>query len=518
MILELLSGSLLVADFVYHRWFQDHPKDFSNFADSIDVPQTEEGTAIPHVYGKVRVTRPILAWMGTPEAIPGIGTLAGKTNYAASMFFVLGAPFAGGDSENHLHRLWQGDTLYSATTATKLSDLDGDGEFEDDNRRLAMVFFTATTSDGDITASSAGAVEFLNGKPTQVMANDGSPYTVHTRAGYRMSVAGVDRGEIPGYRGVLSMCLYGVAEHHGTDNFRWGLTPQLGAISAEVSSYKTDGGYPGVGIYGRIGEDSNPMNVFYDIFVHKLGLPPSLLDLDSLSIAATICYQEDLGFSCCFDSRMPARDMLKELMRHVDGVYFEDRKTGKVKVRLIRPDYDYRSLRHITRANCRKLENLAIGGLTDVPNKIDVVYKDRSRGYIDATMSAQNPANAAGQDGIERVEQRAYRGCTYAAQASALAARDLAFLSRSIIKCRALVLGEFGDIEPGEALRVTWTKPDIDLVFRVAGPPYFGKLGDGTIALDLIQDSQYQYRAFPPLPPIDHPDIGRGIVRGLGTR
>jgi hypothetical protein len=631
MILELAAGSLLAADFVYHRWWEDHPKDWSRYGDSIDIPQTEEGTPIPLIYGRVRVDRPILAWMGTPEAFESDFGGQPFISYAASMFFVIGVPFANGNSTNRIHRVWQGDTEYLnggsplAFGQVALDQLQGDGGLEENNR-LALIIYvakavngTTTTIDDPVTAYSAGAVEFLNGNPNQRLADDSSPYKVTTRAGERMcsndrrtvafsddAIEAVDTGtntvtmtghvyktgdgpfdsnetmgtwpagsdiyavkidantvgwaftvanafngvlialtgtevgatissnadtkrcfsifpeDVKGYRGVLSALLYGVdGIFANTSNFVWGLTPQLGAFSFEISSYKTDGGFPATGVLARLGDDSNPINVFYDIWTdpRKLGLSASLLDMDSLVDAAATCYQEDLGCSFCFDQRMPARDMLKEIMRHVDGVYFEDTKTGKIKINLIRANYDYRSLYEINESNCSDLQNLAIGGLADVPNKIEVLYKDRSKGYIDATASDQNMANAVGQDGVERKEQRAYAGCTYQAQAAAFASRDLAFLSQSTIKFRALMDRSAIDLEPGQAVRVSYPRYNISgLVFRVAGPPYHGKLSDGRIAIDCIIDSNYQYRAFPPQPPVPHPDIGRGLVLGFGMR
>lgn len=555
MILELAAGGLLVADFFYHRWWGDHPKAFSNFADSIDVPQTEEGTPIGFVYGKVRITRPILAWMSTPEATPGAGTTAGKTKYSASMFFVLGMPFCGGTSTNRIHRIWQGDTVYStsgtgttwagfANPPVALDQLDGNSEAEDVGRHLAFISFFTKTSDGDVTAYSAGAVEFLNGNPSQVMVDDASPYAVHNRAASRMSIneyervlatgaggpaalaaAEALRGEIPGYRGVMSMCLYRLDPDTGSGitvgGFTWGITPQLAPFSVECSSYKSDGGYPATGTQAQLGDDSNPINVIYDILTdpRKLGLSPSLIDLESFINAAATCYQDDLGFSTCFDARTPAREMIKEVLRHVDGVMFESQKTAKLKIKLIRPDFDYRSLFEINRSNCNELQNLAIGNMTEAPNKVDVLYKDRALGYIDAKQSYQNGANAVGQDGIERLEQIAFRGCTYAAQAASLAAREFASMIGSRIKLRAMMTRAAIDLEPGDPVRLSWNNPPISgLVFRVAGPPYHGKLGDGRVAIDLIQDYQYQYRQLAPQPPIDHPDIGHGISLGFGLR
>lgn len=214
---------------------------------------------------------------------------------------------------------------------------------------------------------------------------------------------------------------------------------------------------------------------------------------------------------------MPAREMIREVLKQIDGVIFEDTTTGKYKLKLIRSDYSLPDLLHITRRNCRELQNLSIGGPTGAANMVRVVYRNRERGYVDDSAIAQDTANAAGQDGEVREQVLHYPGITHAVLASSVALRELGWLSHDIIKCRALVNREFIDLDPGDAVRLSWTKPDISgIVFRVAGPPHHGKLTDNTIALDLISDPNYQYRSMPPRPPLPHPDIGNGIKPGLG--
>ncbi len=78
------------------------------------------------------------------------------------------------------------------------------------------------------------------------------------------------------------------------------------------------------------------------------------------------------------------------------------------------------------------------------------------------------------------------------------------------MKFRALVDRSFVRVNPGDAIKVTWSGPDIaGLVFRVVAPPDRGTLENGTIALDLVQDAAYTYRQIAPLPPgLEHPDVG----------
>lgn len=531
---ELLALGLLTVDFIYHRYDEDLKKRRKNFADSVNFPQTEEGTPVPYVYGRVRVTRPILVWHSRPLSFDAsaVGGTGGVVYYAASMFFELGVPFADGDSTNRLHTIWQGDIKFGTVAAgvalplsapsVPLEQLDGDGGYEDENRGLGRIGFNETI-DGVTTSIRPGCVEFLNGNPNQQLCNPTSPYLATTRTGYQMMTVTpafeANAKVVPGFRGVLSMLLYRWDETGNHVRFIFGRnSPQLSSYSAEVSSYK---GIPSWVHTDRIGDDANPAIVIYDILTakRKLGIPTSRIDVDSFSRAAKTLSQESHGFSRCFDARMPARDMIKEILKQIDAMLFEDTKTGKYKLKLIRPDHNVNDLLHITRRNCKKLQNLAISGLTGVPNKVQLVYTSRELGYVDDSVIAHDSGNAVAQDAEENEAQLSYPGITTERLASSVAHRELNWLTRPLIKCRALVFREFLDLEPGDAVRLTWSKPDISgLVFRVAGPPYHGTLRDNVIALDLISDNSYQYRTQPPQPPLPHPDIGTGLVLGLGMR
>lgn len=520
MYLEIATAAYMLGDFIYHRWQEANAA--TRRRAEIDIPKIEGGTAIPYIFGKVRVTQPILAWTSAGIAYEDSngGIVDGETLYAISMLFVIGAPFADGESTNRIHRMWQSDVEYGTqgigTTpptyapVVDLEDLDGDGGLEEFNRGVGRVGARRLPTSGGPILFTAGAVEFLNGNPDQQLVDPLTPWTPTTRAGFQMTTTtGLGLQTTPenmvGYRGVLSAFLYSIPIiDGGLGHFIIGLAPQLGAFSFEVSSYKSDASYPATGSMARLGDDSNPINVIYDILVskRKLGISTSLIDHDSFTAAAATLYQESHGFSMCFDERRPARDMIKEVLRQVDGVLFEDSLTGKYKIKLIRGDYDPATIPHITKDNCdAERSSITAGGAVGVPNKIRVVYKNRSKDYIDDDAVDQNPANAVGQDGIEREEVLQFPGCSHEALAKHLAARELAALCRSIIKCHLVVDRSFIEVSPGDAVKLTWQKPDISgLVFRVVSVD-LGSLDKNKIELDLIQDFHYHYRSFPPQPP-----------------
>lgn len=511
-----IAAAFTLARFAYYRWWAHDEKPR---APRIDVPQVEEGGAVPFVYGKTLVTRPVLAWHGKPVAFVGTGAVSGLTVYSMSMLWTLGIPFADGDSQNTLHRIWIGDRPYRAqahvasppdfaAAVSDLSFLDGNGGFEDANRQSASI--VSAVQDADAGVYTSGAVEFLNGNPSQQLRDPTTPWAATTRAGLHMStptISGYAEGtpndvapkNVIGFRGVLSAFLYGIPPFGlDTVRFSYGLSPQMGAFRFEVSSNKSDGDYPATGRYSDIGDDANPINVIYDLLVGKygkLGLSPSDIDMVSFAAAALTCYQEGHGFSRCFDERMSAHEMIGEVLRQIDGVIFEDPTTGTLKIKLVRADYDPARLPLIDRNN-GEIVDFVMGGRSGVPNKLTVTFCNRSKDYADDSVTVPDGANAAGQDGIEHTEALDFRGCSNITLATKIAGREFAAMTQPVMRCHVIVHRSMIDLRPGDAVRVQYKNPDINGVFRVARLDH-GELRNAGLGIDLISATDYVYRQLP---------------------
>lgn len=518
MFLELAAGAFLLSQFIYHRFIADQPNDVDR-ADEADIPITEEGQARQLVFGRCRVKRPVLAWIDQPHAYAGSGVNAGKTVYSMSMLFVIGAGFDRNQGTNRLHSIWVGDlklarhaiSLSGGVPVVNLDKLDGNGDFEDLNRQRGLVTSRAYPSlDGELFIG--GAVEFLNGKPTQELIGPSPTYTFKTRAANQMCQntgtsedhlqGNVDPSLLTSYRGVMSALLYGFEENHNNLHFNYGLGPQLGAFSFEVSSYHTN--HAQLGTYARVGNDSNPVNVIFDILTStqgKLGLSPNLIDITNFQQIQYTLHTESHGFSYAFEERMSAAHMIEMVLRQIDGVIYVDQATGKIKLGLVRADFSPPDLFEINKTNCVKLSNFAAGGRSNLVNKVKVVFMNAEKDYTEDSAVAQNMANAVGQDGQVVEEVVEYRGTTRANQAAALAARELAARSRPVIKCRAICDRKAVRVVPGQAVRLVYTNPDVaGIVFRVAAVDR-GTPEDGAIAIDLVQDASYVWRGGSAQPP-----------------
>lgn len=501
--LLIVSVGITAGKFIYHRLTEPQRAGPRSF---VEAPRIEEGSPYPLIFGRCRVRAPVIAWVGNVQVWPGsniTGTPDGDVEiYHADMLVLLGIPMG---TTNRIHSVFAGDvqltdfsTIHTGDNVVPIGDLQGGGGFEWDLRRAAATSFNAVEG----TGIQGGFVEFLNGNTSQTLVGESSPHDATTIAGERMAAAGLNPAEIPGYRGFLSAFLFGLHQPSGWDSdpsigWCFGTSPQLPTLSFEASSYPFEQHYPAF-VPTMVGDDWNPADVIAAVLCNgfgALGLDPSeTLHYPSFRKAGETLLSEGHGYSRCFEAHTPAREIIAEVLRQIDGVLYEDPDDGLWHLRLVRPDYDPNTIPRITTANCERLESFTIRSLTDLPNAVRVMYTDRQAGYVERSAAAQNQANAVGQDGLVNEVQLSMPGVSNSTLASTLASRDLAALSFPARSCRAVVDRSFLDVNPGDAVAIVWPEYKITFaVFRVANVDR-GAPSSNVIALDLIEDHFGVYR------------------------
>lgn len=490
-----IAASLLAADFLYRYWRGDDDVEEPK-PQEMPIPRVEDGTPIPLIFGRCRVRAPILAWNGVPETEAGSvgnGWPTTQTVYRMDMFFVCGIGMNEGNGTNGFHNMWAGEEKFFVD-----SEVAG---------TPAIAELAAVNQEGYIGSRYA----WFDGNASQEHADSGGSSA--SVLGDRMLVYW-SYGAIPGFRGYISVFL-----HNLIGQWYVGSTPSVQQYSFEVSSYVDSASYPCNGIYAVVGQDVNPVNVLWDLlqgYFGKVGIPVSYLDMASFTTCGNTLYGESHGYSRCIEDSRTAAEVIQEILKQIDAVLYEDMTTGTLKLKLIREDYVIADLPRITRDNCVDIQNFSAGGWNGLPNAIRVVYESRDDDYREASEFAKNPANAAGQDGQVRMQTRNYPGVKRASLASMIAWRELAWASRPMMKCRAILDRSFIRLNPGDAVRVQWTNPDIsNVVFRVVSVDR-GTLANGQIAVELVQDAAYTHRQIAPLPGgLDRGDLGIGDV-GFG--
>lgn len=486
----IIAGGFLLEEYLRHAAHSpDARQPYTSGGELQGLPTNAEGSTIPLIFGRCRVRAPVFAW-----ASEAVATTDTPTIYQADTFFNLGIGFTGGSCR--LFNVWTGEKAY---TFSDTKPCDGSGSHEH------PLITCGITGPLPAEVFSGGLIELLDGGSDQILVD--SILTSDTNVADHMIAFGIPAAQLPGYRGYISAFLFGGTVGSGV-KWSFGDSPSVSPFSFEVRSLPAGFGS------GLIGDDVNPVDVCYDILFGtfgKLGRDPTLMDADSWNACAATLADEGHGYSRVFETRMSAKEMLTSIMLQVDGVIFEDSTTGKIKMKLIRADFDPLTIPFIHQGNCEKISNFAMGGQTDLPNKIRLNWTKRGDAYRPGSSVSMSQGNALGQSGETNELQLEHLGINTQELGDQVVSREFAARSRPLMKCQAHVSQQFYRLEPGDPVRLSW--PDANLanfVFRVVNITK-GSMDDGSIVLDLIQDYNYQWRHLRPAPP---PHIGLGDTLG----
>ncbi len=460
MILELITIGFMVGQYVYHRMHEPLKPPPEKFK----APKLADGARITMFWGQCRINKPLVIWYGNVTNDQRIGYPDGVLFYTLSITFVLGIPFYDG--------------------IVKLC-----GIYIDDHPIPFVLFLSTVPNVGGATYlfdNSVGIPEADDRFTSFVDSEFGDGNSSQTMVGSMlegsMVADGVDAALIPGMRGYCTFHVDSMGRSTST----------MPTLSFDVSCY------PSVSLdHTSIGAEANPADVLYDILKSpfgKLNMDNTRVDYETFRAAAEQLRIEAHGYSRAIEETTTANEVIADILRQIDAVMYEDPINSQVKLRLIRNDYVIGDTLLITPNTCKKLTTPAAGGWTGRANKVRVIFTDRNANYEDGSATAQNQANAFGQDGdVEEVVLHFPGVCTQEL-ANVIAARELSALSRPIFKCIAIVDRTFLRVVPGDVVRLTWPKWHISgMLMRVAGVTR-GTLENGDIELQLIQDFFYTYR------------------------
>lgn len=502
MGLEMLAidAGILAGAYVYHRWIEWEPYQPPAQPTALQIPVIADGALIPMYWGTVRIRTPLLAWLGdyhvfdgtTLDPVAGADVFGTTFQYQCDMFFNCGIPFDG-FSTNRLHRIWIGDLAlgYLISGAGPDGLADGDGGF-------TTIGVADNSVAGRGTTLIGGLVEFLNGKPTQLLVD--ATNTAQSYAGQAMLAAGLTGPVIPAYRGVTSVLFYA----SGGTSWVLGESATPPSPSFEMSSIPPNAFYSipgGTDIFGKPIFDANPAEVILDLLTGKygkLGMDISFIDIPSFTAAAATLLAEGHGFALVDPGGRSVDNIITDILIQIDAAMGVDPSTGKIRLKLIRADYDITNLTDvpvINVDNCEAIENFAAGGWSGLVNKVRITYTNRANDYNDGTATSINQANVVGQDGLPNDVTLAFPGVVDGALAQALCARELSVLSKPTTKMTVICDRSMANLMQGDVVNVLW--PEYHLsggrVFRVASASR-GLLADGKVTLDLIEDYFHTWR------------------------
>ena len=316
-----------------------------------------------------------------------------------------------------------------------------------------------------------------------------------TQDPYLQSVLGDD---IPAYGGIA---------HIVAEQFEVGESAHIGRYVFRATRFPDnlllDGGNHIVN-GSIINGDSNPAEVIYEILTSDtfgLQMDASRINFDSFQAAGNRLADEGNGWTSIHHTKIAAGDLIREVLRQIDGFIFED-STGVFRLKLARDDYDKSAWTQgglaidgtaekpvllFDESNVVELQNFARGAWSNTQNDINIGYTDRNKEFIATGAMAQDMANARIQGERVRADIN-FPGCKHPTLAKNIAMRELQQLSFPLAKVKLRTNRDGALVQPGDVIRLSWPKLGMtELVIRVLSID-LGEILDSAITIEGIQD------------------------------
>lgn len=219
-----------------------------------------------------------------------------------------------------------------------------------------------------------------------------------------------------------------------------------------------------------------------------MGYPEADMDDTAFKKAAIQLFNEGLGMCVLWDQQQELQDFIGDILRHIDGSLYIDRKSGKFVLKLARDDWkeDLNSILHLDENSVESVTNFKRPTFGELVNTVTVNYwdmalgADRSVTVTDIALAGQGGANAASID---------FKGFPTADIANRIAQRELSQLSTPLYTCTVLATTKADVLNIGDVFTLSWGDYGLDRVrFRVSGIAY----GDGKtskVRIECVEDN-----------------------------
>lgn len=293
---------------------------------------------------------------------------------------------------------------------------------------------------------------------------------------------------VPAYVGIAHMVFSSL---DGLSGFWFGNANNVDAISCEASYFSNSLGQVDVYKYMPNGLDANPVEVLYDILVSgwgNLGYDPAKINVAGWIAKAEQIRLEGNGISISIANATEAKDVVKQILRQINGMIYEDQTTGFVELDLIRDDYDIVDLDVLGPSQIVEIRNYSKKLWNETNNVVRVKYTDRDAGYIKDKVAIAKDFALLRFQGKQRPVEITMPGVYNAALANQIAARELSNLNVPLFQCEMVLNRTVASLKPGAVFILEW--PEWGIVQMVMRVRKVGKgdLRDGKITISVVQD------------------------------
>ena len=320
-----------------------------------------------------------------------------------------------------------------------------------------------------------GLIDYYLGGPTQLVSSG-----LATRLG-------LARTNCPGYRGIASLFFYGSwLRADGSGGFTWTANmPSLPPVWANVTRIPRG---PGGLVSSDAAGNANFAYIIYECLTSTdwgMGCPLGLIELDSFVQCANTLAAEGLFGSMMWARSSTIEDFIGESLDTIQAALGTDPKTGKLKLKLLRQDYDRNNLPIVHPGNAR-ITNMQRKVWGETTNEITVTYTSSSN-EEEESVTSQDLGNIAVQ-GVTIPGSRNYYAIRNSTAAMKLANRDLRQSASPLLSISVDMDRTAWSYMVGDVMELRWPEYGItSIIMRIVSINY-GKPGASKIRVDLLED------------------------------
>lgn len=317
-----------------------------------------------------------------------------------------------------------------------------------------------------------GAIDIMFGDSTQ------------GQNGYLLSRVGASSSLVPAFRGIVSaVCkkIYIAAMSPYPKPWWW-----------TVTDIPQKSWYPETATIQRAGQrfkGANPAHIIRDILLNPdygLGLHFTRLDDTSFRAVALALYNEVFSMSLIHSAPEKAREFIQIILRHINGILYQDRTSGLIKIRLLRDDFVKANLPLFDTSNIITLGEFQRPSYAEMVNEIVLVYRRRGE-FKDTVAVFHDLASIQAQGGIIS-QQVQFPGIDDDIIAGIIGNRELRQQSTPLAQVKLTVNRTGSSIVPGDPIRFTWPALGItEMVLRVIKTDQ-GDPRNNRVILECVED------------------------------
>jgi hypothetical protein len=236
--------------------------------------------------------------------------------------------------------------------------------------------------------------------------------------------------------------------------------------------------------------DLNPAHIIRECITNtRWGMGYSAgLCLDSVwQPVADKLYSEGFGLSACWDGQKELLDFVFEICKCINGLLYQDLKTGQFILKLIRDDYVPASLTMYDESDIIAVEDFVRPSPGEIPDVVNVNFwnlKDNKN----TVMPDHDIALMDAQGGKSIIYETSMPYVTDKDLAAKIASREARQISSMVATLKIRAKRTMATLQPGAVFKLNWQILGITgLVVRILKANY-GTLQDGTIEFECMED------------------------------